>query len=195
MAIKAQRSSDAAAPRPYWADREARNSRDDRRRAPPINVDDPRRRYHVDAEARLRLLVPHALRRERSSAPGEVRARQGLQGQESFIRSARVHQIPPGHGAADLAAAAPVEARPVPEQRRAVTVPCSVTSRARPEARLQLASVAAMACGRTPSTGTTSILIDITSKELSARLRRVLHLDEDLAHARRVPRRGDRVRL
>jgi len=36
------------------------------------------------------------------------------------------HQIPPGHGAADLAAAAPVEARPVPEQRRAVTVPFSV---------------------------------------------------------------------
>ena len=47
MAIKAQRSSDAAAPRPYWADREARNSRDDRRRAPPITVDDPRRRYHA----------------------------------------------------------------------------------------------------------------------------------------------------
>ena len=80
----------------------------------------------VEAEARLRLLVPHALRRERSLAPGEVRARQGLQGQESFIRSARGHQIPPGHGAADLAAAAPVEARPVPEQRRAVTVPFSV---------------------------------------------------------------------
>ena len=75
---------------------------------------------------RIRLLVPHALRRERSLAPDEVRARQGLQGQESFIRSARVHQIPPGHGAADLAAAAPVEARPVPEQRRAVTVPFSV---------------------------------------------------------------------
>ena len=80
----------------------------------------------VDAEARLRLLVPHALCGERSLAPDEVRARQGLQGQESFIRSARVHQIPPRNGAADLAAAAPVEARPVPEQRRAVTVPFSV---------------------------------------------------------------------
>ena len=41
----------------------------------------------------------------------------------------------------------------------------------------------------------TSILIDITSKELRARLRRVLHLDEDLAHARRVPRRRDGVGL
>ena len=62
MAIKAQRSSDAAAARPYWADREARNSRDDRRRAPPINVDDPRRRYqaarfhtHFVENGRLRL--------------------------------------------------------------------------------------------------------------------------------------------
>ena len=51
MAIKAQRSSDAAPRRPYWADREAaaaprrRNSRDARRRAAPIAVDgDPRAR-------------------------------------------------------------------------------------------------------------------------------------------------------
>ena len=50
MAIKAQRS-DAAPRRPYWADREAaaaprrRSSKDTRPRAPPIAVDDPRRRY------------------------------------------------------------------------------------------------------------------------------------------------------
>ena len=68
MAIKAQRSSDAAPPRPYWADREARNPRDDRRRAPPINVDDPRRRYHAARDARPNQNAPSPAGSTRTSS-------------------------------------------------------------------------------------------------------------------------------
>ena len=57
MAIKAQRSSDTAPRRPYWADREAaaaprrRNSRDARRHAAPIAV-------AAEAIARFEVAVP-----------------------------------------------------------------------------------------------------------------------------------------
>ena len=82
MAIKAQRSSDAAPRRAYWADREAprrRSSRDDRRRAPPIDVAaDPRRRYHAardGSSGEVKSPGSPSPRRGRSASPRHEQSR------------------------------------------------------------------------------------------------------------------------